>query len=342
VPTSGPSDESSTAAVKIGIAAHVCAAAPGGPRFDDSMTAEQRSSLLNGIWLCPNHAMLIDQDKTSFLPSELLKMKSEHELAIRNAMVGSARSDTSFDLVAVGPDIVFTGELVAHEETSWRFKVLHFVIGDLATLIKFSEKFATLDPYDRYLLVNAIGDGRALANAPSFEKSHGDLFVTCRVVSSVVRRNVFSLPADIESSEEDNDFVIRNGDIAMISGLAAFPQRLRLTLSVQKGEMIFDPQLGVRFQEYFELFDGTPWLPGLIKLDVIRHACVPFHDDINNIEYTMLWCVSRVHSVEMLGIETRKDWQLVRFKLDLKGVGPWEKDIPLYLPFSDGTDLKIR
>ncbi len=260
-------------------------------------------------------------------------MKDEHELSIRNAMVRGIRTESAFDLIAIGPDIVFTGELVGHEEGKWRFKVLHFVIGDLSTLITFSEKCLSLAQNDRYLLVNAIGDGRILAGAPSFDKSHDELFLTCKVVTSVQRRNVHSLPADIQMSEETNDLVIRNGDIGTVSGLNAFPQRLRTILSTQKGEMRFEPELGVRFREYFRLFEGTLWLPGLIKLDVIRHACIPYPDEINRIEYTMLWCVSRVHSVEILGTETREDWKLVRFKLDIEGVGFWEKDIPIYLPF---------
>ena len=36
----------------IGVAAHICAAAQGGPRYDASMTPEERKSFENGIWLC--------------------------------------------------------------------------------------------------------------------------------------------------------------------------------------------------------------------------------------------------------------------------------------------------
>jgi hypothetical protein len=46
----------------IGEAAHISAAAPGGPRFDGSMTPEQRRHCDNGIWMCSNHAFLIDED----------------------------------------------------------------------------------------------------------------------------------------------------------------------------------------------------------------------------------------------------------------------------------------
>ena len=48
------------ASVRIGVAAHICAAAPGGPRFDPSQTPVQRGGIENGVWVCANCARLID------------------------------------------------------------------------------------------------------------------------------------------------------------------------------------------------------------------------------------------------------------------------------------------
>src|SRR5438309_817446 len=48
--------------VSIGVAAHITAAAPGGPRYDHTLTAEIRTSISNGIWLCQDCAKLIDSD----------------------------------------------------------------------------------------------------------------------------------------------------------------------------------------------------------------------------------------------------------------------------------------
>jgi hypothetical protein len=38
------------------------AAAPGAPRYDHTLTAEIRTSIANGIWLCQDCAKLIDSD----------------------------------------------------------------------------------------------------------------------------------------------------------------------------------------------------------------------------------------------------------------------------------------
>lgn len=70
-PTVGPSS-TETKTINIGVAAHICAAAPGGPRYDNEMTSEERSSVDNGIWLCQNCSKLIDSDVKNY-PIELLK-----------------------------------------------------------------------------------------------------------------------------------------------------------------------------------------------------------------------------------------------------------------------------
>ena len=59
--------------INLGIGAHICAAAPGGPRYDREMTPEQRSSAENGIWLRRYCAGAIDSKDPTFtvdLPQE--------------------------------------------------------------------------------------------------------------------------------------------------------------------------------------------------------------------------------------------------------------------------------
>lgn len=60
-------------ATNIGVAAHICAAAPGGPRYDSTMTEEERKSSENGIWLCQSCAKLIDSDAIRY-SKDLLKV----------------------------------------------------------------------------------------------------------------------------------------------------------------------------------------------------------------------------------------------------------------------------
>lgn len=69
--TSGP-QEDETRSVNIGVASHITAAAPNGPRYDAILTSEERKHANNGIWLCQNHGKLVDNDEVRF-PVSLLK-----------------------------------------------------------------------------------------------------------------------------------------------------------------------------------------------------------------------------------------------------------------------------
>lgn len=68
-----------------GKAAHITAAAEGGPRYDKILTSEKRSDISNAIFLCSNCADLIDKNRgIDFPPTILLEWKSKHETWVRN------------------------------------------------------------------------------------------------------------------------------------------------------------------------------------------------------------------------------------------------------------------
>lgn len=63
--TSGPQADP-TGVVNIGVAAHISAASPGGARYEEALSTEQRADSSNGIWLCQTCAKLIDNDPVRF------------------------------------------------------------------------------------------------------------------------------------------------------------------------------------------------------------------------------------------------------------------------------------
>ena len=84
--TSGPNSDPEKA-TNVGVAAHICAAAEGGPRYDLTMTAKERASAENGIWLCQCCAHIIDNDQIYTV--ELLKeWKRQAEDAARREIRG--------------------------------------------------------------------------------------------------------------------------------------------------------------------------------------------------------------------------------------------------------------
>ncbi len=78
-PTSGP-QAAKGEAVNVGVAAHITAASPGGPRFDPSLTAEERAGESNGIWLCQICAKLVDNDPARYGVRSLRSWKTTAEL----------------------------------------------------------------------------------------------------------------------------------------------------------------------------------------------------------------------------------------------------------------------
>ncbi|NWK46425.1 hypothetical protein [Ralstonia pickettii] len=70
----------------VGKAAHIKAAAPGGPRYDPNQTPEERSSIRNGIWVCANCSDEIDRDEESFPVEELLRRKATAEQLARDRL----------------------------------------------------------------------------------------------------------------------------------------------------------------------------------------------------------------------------------------------------------------
>lgn len=75
--TIGPNSENGVN--NIGVAAHICAAAPGGPRYDKNMSEEERKSINNGIWLCQSCAKLIDSDENKYTVQLIKSWKEETE-----------------------------------------------------------------------------------------------------------------------------------------------------------------------------------------------------------------------------------------------------------------------
>lgn len=62
-----------------GHAAHICAASPGGPRYDPDQSEAERRSAANGLWLCRECGDMVDKDDSGFSVAELHAWKRDHE-----------------------------------------------------------------------------------------------------------------------------------------------------------------------------------------------------------------------------------------------------------------------
>src|SRR5438067_8942605 len=74
--TTGPQVNPSKA-LNVGVAAHIIAASPGGPRYDPEITSEERQHANNAIWLCQNCGKLVDNDQIRFTEREIRQWKHD-------------------------------------------------------------------------------------------------------------------------------------------------------------------------------------------------------------------------------------------------------------------------
>lgn len=78
--TTGPRSDT-TKIVNIGVGAHITAATSNGPRYDESLSSDERKSPDNGIWLCQNCAKLIDNDPARYTIESIKGWKQQAENA---------------------------------------------------------------------------------------------------------------------------------------------------------------------------------------------------------------------------------------------------------------------
>ena len=194
-----------------------------------------------------------------------------------------AKSTRPDGLIALGPDVVCSGELNGFAADQWDLRLDNFVIGNVGKLMAFAERFEQLPSDQRYVLVNALGDGRLLAAAPALTRASTGYVVKCPILPKAARQRAQDLPTDLALSP-GHDLYVKNNSIALVSGVEALPQKLKTILSLQQGELLFHRNFGTRLAEYYFTYRTKPWLEALLRLEVIRQASIPYHDDLHNSE----------------------------------------------------------
>jgi tetratricopeptide (TPR) repeat protein len=133
VVTTGPASESDTT-VNLGVAAHITAASPGGPRYDASLTAAQRAAPENGIWLCQTCGKLADADVVGYSVELLRRWKVETEEAARLGL-GAARAGVDGRLDLALPSVDADDFLLSYANTALGAIGRERELGDLAAFL---------------------------------------------------------------------------------------------------------------------------------------------------------------------------------------------------------------
>lgn len=154
-PTSGPSDTRVGGASNVGVAAHIHAASPGGPRYDSTQTQRERRSIENGLWLCQTDAKRIDDDEVRF-PSDLLIRWSE--LAEDRARRELGRSESGVPVAERG--IVPHRRSLTLDRESLRHEVDAF-LSDVGGKLAWQEHYELIRMLLFELGLNAVEHGGA-------------------------------------------------------------------------------------------------------------------------------------------------------------------------------------
>ncbi len=141
VVTQGPSTEDNI--TSIGVAAHITAAAPNGPRYYPVLTSEQRNSYDNGIWLCQSCSRLIDVDVDKYTV-ELLKQWKKDAVERARARIGKALNKKSLHFTySIGGIIAACTFVVILFVTSNTKSTGLKIIGDSGLIKDFNESSGT-------------------------------------------------------------------------------------------------------------------------------------------------------------------------------------------------------
>jgi hypothetical protein len=156
-PTIGPA-ASNDGTVNLGEAAHITAAAPGGPRYDPFLSPEDRRGQANGIWMCSLHAKEVDSDEEHFTVEKLRDWKSRAEAG-------------AFEALTTGRLILPQGMLAVDAEVLERLGLKGSEIGPLTERLKAAARvdvnaFKTLPGWPVHAV--ALNLRTAGSDAPAF------------------------------------------------------------------------------------------------------------------------------------------------------------------------------
>jgi hypothetical protein len=123
--------------ITIGVAAHICAASPGGPRYNPAQTREERRAKHNGIWLCQNCGKLVDADAQKFTVESLTGWKRAAQDRAFRELVAPGMPVRSEEAARVGAIIAADNTNAADTDFERLFeKVLTSARTDLAAYMR--------------------------------------------------------------------------------------------------------------------------------------------------------------------------------------------------------------
>ncbi len=329
--TIGPGHKTNEQVVKLGNAAHITAASDKGPRFDSSLTPDQRKAIDNGIWMCCDHATLIDKDFTIYSAATLRQWKKIKEENTYKLLKNLTNKELSIPntLVSIGQSLIFEGVWKSVEQDIWKFEIDSFVIGDSNDLIELSTK--NYDNINDFVIIESQGDGRVLSGKINWEKNYDKYQISLKVSEKSKRINPDSL-CDIGFDPTVREVVIEDGDFKVVKGIECAKQQIAICLSLGIGDLLNVPQVYSYFSEYFWKFQNNQaYLNRLLKLEITRLVSIPIMDFHTKEALPPLNFINRIIDAQILDMKMDNQLIPIRLKLEWGNGKIWEDDLKILI-----------
>lgn len=96
---------------------HICAASPGGPRYDAGMSDDERHAFENLLLMCPIHHDVIDADPVAYSVERLTTLKAEHEGTSSSALEIPDQVTEQFLVNLSGANISGASVVITHNQS---------------------------------------------------------------------------------------------------------------------------------------------------------------------------------------------------------------------------------
>lgn len=318
-PTVGPSDEKTNGVTMVGIAAHICAAAPGqgARRYDLAMSREQRSHIDNGIWLCATCSVLVDRDEERFTVNELHRIKREHESSRR---LGALGTKDEGDIIAIGPEIIAVGSIIWSAPEGTRVRLFHFLNGSGRDLWSLTRDFRTWPAERRYALFNELGFGALLAEPPTIEKAGGSYEVQFKLQEQAPRQ---------AATTKITAMCRETG--GALQGLEAHIQNFESILGMAQGTWSANLASGSDLSDLYWRYKGSPWFDRLAMMEMIRLSSIPTGTKNRDGPWPPFQIVRQVNRIETKTSDLKDQILELMVEFELEAMGRWEHSLSVFI-----------
>lgn len=329
--TIGPGHKDLKDTINLGEAAHINAASRKGPRYSEEMTPDERKSIDNAIWMCAQHAKMIDKDYTIYSAATIKQWKLIAEKSTYQQLQELSKdTDIPLTFISIGSKLIFEGLWKSAKNNNWIFEVSDFVLGDINALRGFSINKAK-QTLDDYVIVETQGDGRKLDKIFNWNYIEGRYEIEIEVLEKAPRENPDDVGGDI-ALDDDGDLKFENGGFIIIRGIECAKQIISLVLSTGFGELSDEPDLGCYFSDYYWKFkENLNLLNRLLKLEIARLVSIPAIKSLNLTSNAPLNFINRIIEVEILSIKLNNGRIPVKIVLEWGNGEVWTDTIQIYI-----------